>query len=508
MNRSRTQKASFNIITSAISELIALASTMILPRLILTNYGSVYNGIVSSASQFFSLISVLTLGVTAATRVALYKTLASEDVSGTSAIVRATENFMRRIGMVLLVYIIAFAAVYPLVVKTGYSYLDVAILIIVTGASSFAEYYFGITYRTLLLADQSVYISNIYTAIATVLSLILSIVLIEQRCSFQIVKLAGAVVFILKLVLQNVYVAKHYKIDRHCVPDNSALEGRGEAMAHALANIVHDNTDIVILTLFTDVKTVSVYTVYNLVMTALKKLQLIFNTGTEPIFGSMWVKGEKDKIRYTLDFYEFAVAFFCSAVFSVTIVMLLPFVSLYTKGVTDAVYIRPSYGLIITLAFAVQCFRVPYLCVVGGIGHYKQTKNAAILEAVINLGLSMVLVNFIGMVGVAVGTLAANLWRTIQFAFYIDDNVIYRGKSIFMKKIIWAFFNILLIACPMFMYTQRYTFTGWGNWILYAAVVFILSLCIVVVSSLVFYRNDFFKACRILKRMALKTLRR
>ena len=50
------------------------------------------------------------------------------------------------------------------------------------------------------------------------------------------------------------------------------------------------------------------------------------------------------------------------------------------KSIASLMDIRPDYAIMITLAYAVQCFRVPYLSVVGGVGHYKQTKNASILE--------------------------------------------------------------------------------------------------------------------------------
>lgn len=508
MNRSRTQKASFNIISSAIAEIVALVSTMIVPRLVLTHYGSTYNGIATSASQFLSLISVLTLGVTAATRVALYKTLANDDVSGTSAIVKATDRYMKRIGLVLLIYIIGLAAIYPIVVDSGFSYWDVAILVLITGVSSFAEYFFGITYRTLLLADQSVYISNIFNAVTTIISLLVTVVLINLGCAYQLVKFCAAIVFILKLVLQNIYVKKHYKLDKHCEPNKSALKGRGDAMAHALANIVHDNTDLVVLTLFAGPKIASVYTVYNLVMNALKKLQLIFNTGTEPIFGNMWAKKEYDKIKQTLGFYEFAVAAFCSSVFSTAIIMLLPFVSIYTRGVTDIEYIRPTYAIVISLAYAIQCFRVPYLCVVCGIGHYKQTKTAAITEAIINLGLSVVLVNLIGMVGVAIGTLVANLYRTIMYAVYIDNYVIPRGKFVFIKNMLWSFSNIAIIVIPVYMLTKNIVFSGWFKWIICSAIVFIISVLIVIISALIFYRQNLYEALKILKRLVYKTFNR
>lgn len=494
--KSRTKKATYNIISNAIYEGVAMISSLILPRLILTHYGSAYNGIATSATQFLSLISILTVGVTASTRVALYKTLAANDLQGTSSIVRATEIYMRKIAMILMVYIFGLAVLYPIIVKTGFSYFDVAILIFITGLSSFAEYYFGITHRTLLLADQSVYISNIFNTIATFLSLIIAVLLIYMGCSFQIVKLSIVIIHVFKFAFQNHYISTHYQLDKKSKPDLSALQGRKDAMMHALANIVHDNTDMVVLTLFTNVKVVSVYTVYNLVMNALKKIQLIMNTGTEPIFGNMWVKGENEKLKQTLEFYEFVAAMFCSVAFSTTLITILSFVKIYTKGVTDIEYIRPAYAMVISIATAVQIIRTPYVSFIGGIGHYKQTKKAAIIEAATNLGLSIILVNIIGIVGVAIGTLAANLIRTLHFGFYIDDNVIKRGKWSFLGKMIWAFFNMAVLYSIYSLLLKDLIIQGWISWLLFAAAAFLACSLFTVLSSLLFYKEEFRKTLK------------
>lgn len=503
--QSRSKKATFNILSMAISEVAAMLSSLVLPRLILTHYGSAYNGIASAAAQFLSLISILTLGVTAATRVALYKSLAANDSQGTSSIVRATELYMRKIALVLMAYIIGLSVLYPVIVNTGFSFFDVAILIFVTGLSSFAEYYFGITYRTLLLADQSVYISNIFNTIATLLSLGVAVILIHLKCSFQIVKLSTALIHVLKLVLQNRYVATHYKLDKTIKPDMSALKGRKDAMAHALANIVHDNTDMVVLTLFTDVKIVSVYTVYNIVMNALKKVQLILNSGTEPLFGNMWAKGENDRLKSTLDFYEFISVMFCSIVFSTTLITILSFVKIYTRGVTDVEYIRPMYAVVISLATAIQIIRTPYVSFIGGIGHYKQTKKAAIIEAATNIGLSVVLVNFIGIVGVAIGTLAANLIRTLHYGFYIDNHVIKRGKWSFIGKIIWALSNIAVLYIAYTFTFKDIIIEGWFAWLVFAACAFLISSIFTVLSSFVFYKKDLIRTLNRLWSIVKKT---
>ena len=502
MPRSRTKKATLNIVTSGMLEVMTMLSGLILPRYILRYFGSSYNGITASASQFLSMISVLTLGVTASTRVALYRTLTAHDLPGTSVVVRATERSMRKVGLILGIYIVGLAVIYPLVVQTGFSWVDVASLILIVGMSSFAEYFFGITYRTFLLADQSVFISNLFSCAAILLNVMLSVFLIIKGCSIHVVKLGSATVFVLRPLLQNLYVTKKYKLDKHCEPDMTALNRRGDAMMHALANIVHDHTDIIVLTLFAGVKTVSVYTVYNMIMGSMKKLQGIFTTGTEPIFGSMWAGGEHEKIRRNLGVFEFFANAFNAVAFSIAMVMVLPFISLYVpKNVTDINYIRPAYACVISLAFATHGIRIPYLTLVQGAGHYKETRNAAIIEAVINLVISVTLVNLIGMVGVAIGTLAANLYRTIHYGIYIDNHIVSRGKHIFLFKLLWTLMNMTLIVVPAYLIVSRFSISNWWEWLLFSTIVGIYACTVVLVSAWLFYRKDLQYAFHVAKAM-------
>ena len=90
----RTKKAMVNSITSLLYQFILIASGLIVPRMVLANYGSDCNGVVSSVTQFMSIVSLLTIGLTAATRVELYKSLASNDYLRTSQVVYTTKMYM------------------------------------------------------------------------------------------------------------------------------------------------------------------------------------------------------------------------------------------------------------------------------------------------------------------------------------------------------------------------------------------------------------------------------
>ena len=504
MTKTRTQKAFLNTTTSAIAEVVQLICTLILPRLILANFGSAYNGITMSAKQFLTGISILSVGITGATKVALYKSLAEKDIKQTSRIVRAMEKYMHKVGYALLALLVVIIIFYPLLVDTGYTWIEVAPLILAAGISAAGRYIWGLTYNALLTADQSVYIINIFSSVANILNVVFSVILIHAGCSIQIVKLGSSIILVLNPILRAIYVRKQYRLDRNCEPDNSTLSMRRDTMAHSIANIVHDNTDIIVLTIFTNVKIVSVYTVYNLVMNALKRTQQVFTSGTEAVYGDMWVKGETEKIRLNLGYYEYIISMFVSIVFSTSLVMILPFVSLYTKNVHDVDYILTSYAVVIIIAHMFYSFRTPYLTLVQGIGHYKQTKAGAYAEAVINLTVSIILVQFLGIVGVAIGTLVANVFRTLQYAFYVDNKVVKRGKIIFIKRIVWASMNVAVSYLATHYLTANYAYKSWGVWLLFAGITVCISIAVALVSSVVFYRSDMKGCLKLLKRIRVR----
>ena len=508
MSKSRAQKAALNTITGAVSEVVIMVCGLILPRLIIGQYGSAYNGITASAKQFLSAISFFNLGIAGTTRVALYRSLADGDLKKTSGIVKATELHMRKVGLFLAVYVLALAALYPLFVDTGYGWLDVALLILAAGITNFGSYFFGTTYQAFLSADQSIYISNIFLTVAVILNTAVSVILIRMNFSIQVVKLASAGVMFLKPLLQNIYVSRKYKLDRKAAPDRSALAMRKDVMAHSIANIIHDHTDMVVLTVFAGVKVVSVYSVYNLIMNALKKTQSIFTSGTEAIFGSMWAKQELDKMRKVLRYYEYVVAIFVSVVFSASLVMILPFISLYTKKVTDAEYILPMYAFVIILAQMFYCFRAPYLTMVQGLGRYKETKNGAFFEAGINLGLSILLVQFYGIVGVAVGTLVANVFRTFQYAFFIEKKIMPRGIAVVIKRILWALANVAVVYLCSNALIGTLAYSSWGGWIIGGLITVAVGVSVSLISSFCFYRTDFLDVWKLCKKEFARLLKK
>ena len=119
----RSKKAVINTIINLLEEFVAVICGFILPRLILTAFGSKYNGLMTSITQFLSCAVLLRFGIGGVTRAALYKPLAQNNKAQIDAIMKATDLFMRKIGLILGFGIIVFAAIYPLFVSDEFEWL-------------------------------------------------------------------------------------------------------------------------------------------------------------------------------------------------------------------------------------------------------------------------------------------------------------------------------------------------------------------------------------------------
>ena len=492
-NLSRAKKTVYNIVILGVYEIVAFLCNLLLPRLIIGTYGSAYNGIVSSVSQFLNIVALLRLGVAGATRVELYKSLANNDIRQTSAIVKATEKYLRKISLVIIIYLSCMAVVYPLLVNTAYSNFEVGSLIIAIGIGTFSQYFFGLTYQTLLQADQKLYIYYIIQIVANIVNTFLSCILICNGFSIQIVKYASATIYTISPMVLRWYVTKHYNLDNSAKPDMIALSKRKDVLATSIANIIHENTDVVVLTLFMDVKIVSVYTVYNLVIYGLRQLMQIFVSSLESPFGDMWVKKEYNNIENGLKKYEFFIFSFVSIIFSCAMVLILPFIKLYTNNVSDVNYIIPGYAFFALFALAFYCYRMPYMTIVQAAGYYKETKSGAFIEASLNIIISIILTLKIGIIGVAVGTLVANIFRTVQYAIFMSKQMIKRNMFIPFKGIIWSLINCVCVV-TIVMFTNMVigiNINKWMDWCGFGILCFIIAVLVWSVSSVLFYRKDF-----------------
>lgn len=480
-------KLARNTVTSLALQVTQLISGFILPRLILESYGSEVNGLVNSISQFLHIIAFLELGVGAVVQSAFYKPLAENDHKSLSEIDASAEKFFRRLAGILLVYVLILIVIYPYLAKQDFGHLYTATLIAAISVSMFGQYYFGMVDKLLLTADQRGYIQYTTQIVVLIATTAACAILIKVGASIHFVKLTTSLIYLLRPLFLRWYVNQHYSLNRGILYLGEPIEQKWNGIAQHVAAVVLEGTDTIVLTIFSSLSNVSVYSVYHLVTAGVKQVFMSLSNGIQPMMGELWAKQQIDKLKVTFAWTEWLLHTGTVFLFGCTGVLILPFVQVYTAGIQDANYMQPLFAVLITTAHACHCLRLPYNLMILAAGHYKQTQSNYIVAALLNITISVITVKLWGLIGVAIGTLIAMLYQTLWMALYNSKNLICWPFRNFLKQLIVD----ALTICIGYMSTCwiRLGNTNYVYWILMAFQVVLLWGIVIVMMNVVFYRD-------------------
>lgn len=431
----RSKKALINVISSIILQMLSIVSGLIIPRLIIETYGSGINGLVTSITRFLGFITLLEAGFGPVIKASLYKSIATKDVNTIAKILKSSEKIFRVISYLFITYIFVLCVSLPFVVNCDFSGWFTVSLIVIISISIFTEYYFGMTYKLFLQAEQRAYVIYIIQICTLMLNTFIVVILIKSGTSIQVVKLVGSLIFVVRPILQNLYFKKKYDINLKEVDGNFKIKQKWDALAQHIAYVIHSNADIAILTIYGNLAEVSVYSVYSMIIESVKNIVKSSVRGIEAAFGDMIAKGEKENLNRSFKIYEGFYFTVVTIVFTATLFLIIPFVSIYTKGIKDANYIRPTFAILMVIAELFNLIRQPYNDLVKVSGHFKETQIGAWFEAISNIVISFVSVWKFGIVGVAIGTIFAMFVRTIEFVCYTSKHILERSLWYSFKRL-------------------------------------------------------------------------
>lgn len=492
MSDNRTARAKKNIVVSLGCQITTLFCGFIVPRLLIGAFGSETYGITTSITQFLAYITLLEGGIGGVARAALYDPLARNDREAIGDVVSEIHRFFRVIAYVFVAYALILACSFHRISRvTCMDWMTTFLLVIVISVSSFGQYYIGISNTVLLQAAQKSYITNAVSIAATVVNTILVVVLVYAGCGIITVKLVSSCIFFLRPVAQWLYVRYNFQIRHTSAARKKVLSQKWEGLGQHIAFFLHSNTDVVVLTCLADLSSVAVYSVYNMVVSHIQNLAVSCVSGMEAMFGDMLAKKEYDQLHKTFGYYETLISVVAMILFSVTAVMLLPFVRIYTAGITDADYIAPVFSILLVLSGVLYCLRMPYHSLVIAAGHFRQTRTAAYAEVVINVVFSVLLVRKYHLIGVAAATVAATAFRFGYYVFYLSRNIFQRRLRLFAKRaaINMILFGVMTAAgCTL---VSLAPITGYVEWAFYAAVTAVLAAALTLGVNMIFYRTEF-----------------
>lgn len=498
----RTKKTFYNVISELVFQIVAFVCGLVFPRLVLESYGSAYNGVIQTIIQFVGYISILTMGVAGPTRVAIYQALADKDDHKVNGVLKANDLFMRKVALALAGYMLVLAVVYPYMVRESFGWWEVALLVVIIGMGELAEYLFGNTSRILLGAHQESYVYMMLLTGSKIVSTISAAILILNGFSIHAVRMAMVASFAAAPIITNIYVRRKYHIRRDVEPDYSALEQRGDAVAHSLADIISRYVGMFLLVVMTNPVVVSVYSVYSLILDNLLKVQKAFTNNLEAAFGNIWARHEKEIFAERLGTLEYLMFSFLLLVYTTTGSLILPFMELYTEGIHDANYILPVFAALFVASTAAYSLRDPYIVAVQSAGRYRDTRKLATREAFLNVTLSALGIWLWGLNGLVFAALVANLYRTIGYAIYIYRTMLGMSLTRFVGRWIWMLGSgAVILGLQLILVNRVLVIDSWMMWAVGGVCCVAVALAVTLFSSAICYCQELRNAAQLVKAM-------
>lgn len=479
----KNNNIALNVSTAIVYEIVAIVAGLILPRLILVNFGSTYNGIVTSITQFLSFVVLARSGIGGVSKVFLYKSLSENDINSTSATMHATNDYMKKVSVFFLIALIILSVVYPFIVHEDWIFTFC--LVLICGLSSLAENYFGVSSMILLQADRKEYIISISNIIVTILNVFVAYALISFGSIFGsslllVVKLGTALVFCIKPFFLFFFIKKKYHLDDKAPYDKTLLRQKKDAFVHVLAEFIHRNTDIIVLTFFAGPIVVSIYGVYAIVTNGLRKLTGALTSNFEAVLGKEYCKEDKSSFLLLFNRFNFITVLISVSVYLICACLFCSFINVYTKDINDANYIIPSFAILLCVGEFFDLLKTPYQFAIRVAGKFKETKFISVIEAALNIVVSIVLVNFFGIIGVAIGTVVAMFWRYIAYFIYCKKVLI--NISLFDEaRLLFASLTSICLAIVLFLVFKPGYADSYYSWIVQALVVFLLVMVVMIV---------------------------
>lgn len=422
------KKIARNLFCSILSQAVTICLGLVVPRLILIGYGSETNGLLTSVTQMLVYLQLFEAGVHLVAVQSLYKPVSIDDKESINHILAAVHVSYKKTGIYYLGVLIAFALGYPyLIAESTLSYCTIFCVVLFSGLGNVILFFFQGKYKILLQAEGKNYIITNLQTIITVLNQAARIVCISLGCNIAVVVLVSFAISMIQAVYICMLIRKKYSwVDLKSTPNFDAISQRNFALVHQLAGMVFQNTDVLIITAFCGLKVVSVYSIYKLVTSHLSALLNSLYNSISFVLGQFF---NTDKIRFikTIDVVDVYFSGACFSVYTVAAVLFIPFINLYTRDVMDINYSDTKLALLFIVVELLTFSRMPMLNTINYAGHFKDTLPQTLIETGINLIVSLVGVEFFGIYGVLLGTIAALIYRNIDVFLYANHKILNRS---------------------------------------------------------------------------------
>jgi len=369
-------------------------------------------------------------------------------LSYTPNAVSAAPKNIRIIGVIILTAGFAFTPFYKSFISgTGnIENMDLIYILFVinTGISYFYSYY-----RTLLISDQKKYLDVLIKTGITALFAILQIVVLYLTHNYIFYVVMQICATLLINIMASKVALKHYpylkskdvqKLDKETTHE---IKKNVVAMIfHKVGGIIRDVTDNLLISKYIGLAVSGMYANYLMITKAVTGIITQIFAAVLSSVGNLRVTTDEKtqkEVFYNINYINFLIAAFCTCCFGVLI-------NHFILLIADESYLLGNLvTVLLSLKFYFEIMRkTPWMfCEAAGI--YWQGKSKPLVEVAVNLVLSLILLKYMGIAGIFLGTVITILLVDVTVEPYLVFKYVLNGKkrTYYLKYIIYFLITVI-----------------------------------------------------------------
>ncbi|WP_413526687.1 polysaccharide biosynthesis protein [Marinilactibacillus psychrotolerans] len=482
---SRIQNAKKNIIYGYIGTLINLLLKFLSRTVFIYILGATYLGINGLYTNILSVLSFAELGIGTAMNYSLYKPVATNDNETIKSLMRLYKIAYRWIAAIVAILGIIIIPFLEYIVKDpgNISRSELVTYYIIFLFNTVTSYL--VTYKySLANAEQKNYIQTNIKTTSTIITIIVQIIVLFIFRNFLVYLLVESFIGIVEKLFANYYLNNRYKILLEKNIKNLQKEeikpikkNISALIFHKIGEISVYQSDNIIISSFINITVVGIISNYNLVISSIMQLiNIVFNSLVSS-FGNLIATETIHKQLKLFKVYRF-IAFWIFGFSSIAFIILLtPFVELW---IGKDLIIENSVLFLIIFDFYVKGHRIAINNFKVAAGVFEADKYVAIIQAIVNIIISIILVQWIGLSGIFVGTVIQGLISTFTKPIIVYSRVFKKSaKEYYIDSV---YYLIILGVTLTILEGLKYFILSELNWVRF----FIMAITLSIIVNLIF----------------------
>ena len=467
--------------------------------------GETFLGVNSLFTNVLSVLSLAELGIGTAINYSLYKPLAEKNNEKIRTLMQFYKKAYRIIALIVTIIGLSIIPFLGVLIKDG-SGIDNIILIYLLFLFNMTFSYLYSYKRTLIVADQKSYKLVPILLTCNIAVTVIQIAILFMTKNFILYLVAQSVFVILENIIVSKYIDKKYPILIEKTPiqpmeeeEKKTLKKNVKALIfHRIGEVLVHSVDSLIISAFISIAVVGIYSNYLLLLTMIQSfISLLFGS----IVASVGNLIASDRER-SHDVFKIT-NFIC---FSLYCVSAICFYNLFNPFITiwaGEKFLLPIITVnVIVINFYLTGMRTPTLTFKNAAGIYDADKYDPIVQAIVKLVISIILVNYMGITGVFLGSVISGMIPCVRRPIILYREL-FKMKSIHYFKV-YAF-QILLVTLAAFGSGLLLESFNLPSGVLEIAIRLLVSVSIPsIIILILFHKTEEFKYVLSLVRKVLK----